>query len=323
MPDAGGEALGVDRDIAPRRVLEVLREAAEPQRHVLHGDVRGLEPVEHHEAVPAAGVAEVDVQRAGLQPGAAAGHRQDDRRAGRVAEGAGEGEVAQEAVGAGLEVAVEAQRRAVDGQRRDAEAAARLADAADPDGALAGEEAAEVRGHQRRDLAAEVDVEAEARVARAQRDEPAGDPGAVGVEREGDVDVVDLPRALGGQVDRRLALDPKQGRDQAALRLVQVEVDVEPPVAFEKPARSVSSPPGPSRRRTVMSLSSTPRARLSDPPTEIRAAGRTPPRRSARRQAPSSARLTDTGSSGSANGVASALAATARSGPPAAGGASR
>ena len=50
---------------------------------------------------------------------------------------------------------------------------------------------------------------------------------AVGVEREGDVDLVERAGALEGEVDRRGALDPQQGRDDAALRLVQVEVDVE------------------------------------------------------------------------------------------------
>ena len=63
----------------------------------------------------------------------------------------------------------------------------------------------------------------------AQRDEPVGDPGAAGVEREADVHAVERPRALGGQVDRRRALDAEQGGDDAALRLVQVEVDVELP----------------------------------------------------------------------------------------------
>ena len=63
---AGGEALEVDGDLAGGRVLEVLRQAAHAEGHVLHLDLGGLQPVEDEEAVPAAGVAEVDVQHAGV-----------------------------------------------------------------------------------------------------------------------------------------------------------------------------------------------------------------------------------------------------------------
>ena len=229
MPDAGGEALDVDGDVAPRRVLEVLRQAAEPQRHVLHGDVGGLEPVEHHEPVPAAGVAVVDVQRRRLQPRAPARHRQHHRLAGRVAERAGQGQVAQEAVGAGLEVALQPQHRAGDVERRDPHAAAGLADAADPHPALAGEEVAEVGRHQRRDRAGEVDVEAEARVARAQRDQPVGDAVRSASSAKRTSTPSSGPEPLERQVDRRRILDPEQRREYPALRLVQVEIDVELP----------------------------------------------------------------------------------------------
>ena len=60
-----------------------------------------------------------------------------------------------------------------------------------------------------------------------------------------DVDVVDRPRALGGQVDRRLALDPQQRRDQPALRLVQVEVDVELPRGVREAGPERQLAPGP------------------------------------------------------------------------------
>ena len=110
-PDAGGEALDVDGDVARRRVLEVLREAAEAEGHVLHLDVGGLEPVEHDEAVPAAWRRRSRRGAPRVEAGLAAGHRQQHRRPGRVAERSGQREVAQEAVGAGLEAAVQSARR--------------------------------------------------------------------------------------------------------------------------------------------------------------------------------------------------------------------
>ena len=118
-PDAGGEALDVDGDVAPGRVVEVLREAAEPERHVLHLDVGGLQAVEDDEAVPAGGVAVVHVQRGGMEPGA--GRRGPAApRPGRAGSPSMpvSGQVAQEAVGAGLEVAVEVEHGAGDVQRR-------------------------------------------------------------------------------------------------------------------------------------------------------------------------------------------------------------
>ena len=70
--------------------------------------------------------------------------------------------------------------------------------------ALAGEEVAEIGRDQRREPAAEVDVEAEAVVAAAQLRQALGDAVAGGVEREGDVDVLERALARQPQVDRRL-----------------------------------------------------------------------------------------------------------------------
>ncbi len=226
-PDAGREPLDVDGDVALGGVLEVLREAAEAEGHVLHLDVGRLQPVEGDEAAPAAAAAEIDVELGRMQAGAAARHRQQHRLPGRVAERAGQRQAAQEAVVAGREPAVELQHRAGEAQLVDAQAAGRLLDAGDLDRALAGEEVAELLRHQRRQPAAEVDVEAEPVVARAEGDGALGDARLVGVEAEVDVDVVERARALHLEVDRGRALDLEQRRDDAALGLLQPEVDVE------------------------------------------------------------------------------------------------
>ena len=229
-PDTGREALDVDRDVAPGRIIKVLREATEPERYVLHLDVRRLEPVEHDEPVPAAGIPVVDVQHGRLEARTAAGNRQKHWfRSRGIAEAAGQREVAQEAVGGGLEAAVDVERGAGDVHVVDAQAAAGLAHAADPHRAAAGEEVAIRRRDQRCELAGKVDVEAEAFVARAQGDDAVGNALLRGIERERDIDLIERAGAFDAQVDRRGSLDPQQGRDDAALRLVEVEVKVELP----------------------------------------------------------------------------------------------
>ena len=86
-----------------------------------------------------------------------------------------------------------------------------------------------VGGISGRELAGEVDVEAEAVVARAQGDNTVGDALLRGVEREGDVDLIERAGAFDAQVDRRGSLDPQQGGDDAAFRLVQIQVEIELP----------------------------------------------------------------------------------------------
>ena len=165
------------------------------------------------------------------------------------------------------------QHRAVDRQRRDPQAAAGLADAADPRPCSRRRRS---RGSPAAPAARSRRVKSTSKPRPSSLERSATSPsaiaGAAGVEREADVDAVERPRALGGQVDRRLALDPEQRGDDAALRLVQVEVDVELPGGVGEAGPAASA-----RRRgrrggaTARSLSSTPRARLSEPPTEMRA----------------------------------------------------
>ena len=116
------------------------------------------------------------------------------------------------------------------------------------DAALAGEEVAELPRHQRRQPAAEVDVEPEPVVGGAQRDHALRDARAAGVEAEGDVHLVEGARPLQAEVDRRRALDPEEGGDHAALRLLQRHVEVELAggvreggLEVERPARRVQA----------------------------------------------------------------------------------
>ncbi len=226
-PDAGGEAFDVHGDVAGRRVVEMLREAAEAEGDVLHLDVGRLEPIEHDEAVPAGCVAEVEVKLGRAQAGVAAGDGQGDRGAGRVAERAGQCEAAQEVVGAGLEAALKVQRGAGDLEVVDPHAAGGFLHAADLHRALAGEEVAELRRDQRREAAVEVDVEAEAIVAGAEGDHALGDAVGAGIEAEVDVDLVERARAVDAEVDGGRALDLEEGGDDAALRFLEGDVDAE------------------------------------------------------------------------------------------------
>ena len=162
------------------RVAGSSRFCARPPRRSVTSSISmsaALEAVEDDEAVPARALAEADVERRRLQRRPPARHRQQHRLRGRrAAEGAGQREVAEEAVAAGLEVAVEVEHRARDRQLGDAQAPRRLLDAADPDGAVAGEEVAVGRGDERRERALEVHVEAEAGVVGLERDPPVDDP---------------------------------------------------------------------------------------------------------------------------------------------------
>ena len=226
-PQAGREPLGADGDPALLGIVEVLRQAAEPERHVLRFDVGGLQPVEHQEAVPSAGLAVAHVEVRRLEPGPGPRHRQDHRRAGWIAERAGQRQVAQEAVAACLQAAVEGQRGAGNVQVVDLETAAGLVDARDLDGGPPREEVAKLRRDQRREPAVEVHVEAEALVARAQRHGALRDPVLVGVKAEVDVHLIERAGAAHLEVDGGLALDLEKRRHQAPLGLMQPDVDVE------------------------------------------------------------------------------------------------
>ena len=253
VPDAGGEALDVDRDVAPRRVVEVLREAAEPQRHVLHLDVGGLEPVEHDEAVPAAGVAEVDVQHRRLQPGAPARHRQHHRlgrpgrRACRSASGrAGSRRRRSRGRRRGEHRAGDVER--VDPQRRRRPCLTPLtrtvlspAKKSRKSGGTSG---------------AISPVKSTSKPRPSSPERSATSPSAMrvpaGVEREGDVDVVERPGAL--DASGRSPACPRSGaawrRCRPAARAGRGRRRAAGWRWRSRPSAS-ASPPGPSRRRTA------------------------------------------------------------------------
>ena len=287
-----------------RRVLEVLREAAQPQRHVLHLDVGGLQPVEDEEPVPAAGVAVVDVELGGVERWSA--------RPAPAAPPAGPAGSPSEPVSVRLRrklsapvsrLPVRSSDRARDRDLVDAQAAGGLVDAVDRDRALAGEEVAELGGISGDEAAAEVGVEAEALVARR------------GARRR--------PRRCGRASASRLKStstssrgpEPCSAGRSPGAPSIRSSVATTPPcgscsatsmsscrVAFEKAAVERERAAGASRRSMSRLVSSAPRASVSEPPARRSAAW--PKTGSAKLMLgkSSSRRLIATGSSGSEKG---------------------
>ena len=212
--------------------------------------------------------------------------------------------------------AARSQHRALDAPaRRCADPAAGLADALRPATELSpAKKSRNSGGISGDEPAAEVDVEAEALVAAAQRDHALGDAVAVGVEREGDVDVVERARALQPQVDRRLALDLQERRDHAALRLLQVPGRASSCRVCVGEGRRRASARRPARRgaRCRGSVSSAP-PRQGQRAAGAQSSAAWPKTGSAKVMLgrSSSRRRIATGSSGSAKGWASASAAAA------------
>ena len=189
-----------------RRVVEVLREAAEPERHVLHLDVGGLQPVEDDEPVPAA--ARRRSGRAARRTGASSA------RPAPAARPAGRRGSPRVPVSARLRrkpslpvsrLPSRSSTAPATASSDDAHAARRLLDALDPHRAVAGEEVAVRRAgsaataRRVKSTSKPRPVVAGAR-ARPARRRCAAAPAS---SANGHVDVVERPRALGGQVDRR------------------------------------------------------------------------------------------------------------------------